>query len=315
MSPKKVLLVGAGNIARSHAAALKDTPGVVLYGVFDANAATAEGLARDFHIPNVFDSLEQAAASEADTVHVLTPPDLHLATAMPFVQAGKTVLLEKPLGVSSAECAALRCAAAASGAVVGVNQNFVFNPAYEQLKKTIASGALGKPRYLSYVYEVPLRQLTARQLSGRVGELMDGISTIHALDTSNYERADMSTRLGQIFKIRYDLYQWKFLVKFINNFLAQVTPFLFYCIGGYLALNGRLDVGQLVADAETEQRRGPIAAQHLLGEHQVGKIQLPDLLVQTVGTHDRLLGKAPFLCGKFCRQPAKPTIRGLRIIP
>lgn len=48
MSPKKVLLVGAGNIARSHAAALKDTPGVVLYGVFDANAATAEGLARDF---------------------------------------------------------------------------------------------------------------------------------------------------------------------------------------------------------------------------------------------------------------------------
>jgi len=165
VSPKKVLLVGAGNIARSHAAALKDTPGVVLYGVFDANAATAEGLARDFHIPNVFDSLEQAAASEADTVHVLTPPDLHLATAMPFVQAGKTVLLEKPLGVSSAECAALRCAAAASGAVVGVNQNFVFNPAYEQLKKTIASGALGKPRYLSYVYEVPLRQLTARQFS------------------------------------------------------------------------------------------------------------------------------------------------------
>ena len=33
-----------------------------------------------------------------------------------------------------------------------------------------------------------------------------------------------------------DLYQWKFLVKFLNNFLAQVTPFLFYAIGGYLAL-------------------------------------------------------------------------------
>ena len=91
------------------------------------------------------------------------------------------------------------------------------------------------------------RQLTARELSGRVGEIVDGIGTIHSNDTSNFERADIAARLGLIFKIRYDLYQWKFLVKFINNFLAQVTPFLFYSIGGFLALQGRLDIGQLVA--------------------------------------------------------------------
>ncbi|MBB3914732.1 ABC transporter ATP-binding protein [Rhizobium fabae] len=91
------------------------------------------------------------------------------------------------------------------------------------------------------------RQLTARELSGRVGEIVDGIGTIHGNDTSNLERADIASRLGRIFSIRYDLYQWKFLVKFINNFLAQVTPFLFYAIGGYLALQGRLDIGQLVA--------------------------------------------------------------------
>ena len=91
------------------------------------------------------------------------------------------------------------------------------------------------------------RQLTARELSGRVGEIVDGIGTIHIHDTSNYERADISARLGRIFQIRYDLYQWKFLVKFLNNFLASVTPFLFYSIGGYLALRGSLDIGQLVA--------------------------------------------------------------------
>ena len=91
------------------------------------------------------------------------------------------------------------------------------------------------------------RQLTARELSGRVGEIVDGIGTIHGNDTSNFERADIASRLGLIFSIRYDLYQWKFLVKFINNFLAQVTPFLFYSIGGFLALQGRLDIGQLVA--------------------------------------------------------------------
>jgi putative ABC transport system ATP-binding protein len=91
------------------------------------------------------------------------------------------------------------------------------------------------------------RQLTARQLAGRVGEIVDGMPSIHAHDTSNYERADIASRLARIFKIRYDLYQWKFFVKFLNNFLAQVTPFLFYAIGGWLALRGQLDIGQLVA--------------------------------------------------------------------
>ncbi len=91
------------------------------------------------------------------------------------------------------------------------------------------------------------RQLTARQLAGRVGEIVDGIGNVHLNDTSNFERADIAYRLGRIFSIRYELYQRKFFVKFLNNFLAQVTPFVFYLIGGWFALNGNLDIGQLVA--------------------------------------------------------------------
>ena len=91
------------------------------------------------------------------------------------------------------------------------------------------------------------RQLTARQLAGRVGEIVEGIIGIRVNDTSNWERAEIVGRLGRIFFIRFDIYQWKFLVKFINNLLAQVTPFIFYLVGGYLAITGRLDIGQLVA--------------------------------------------------------------------
>jgi putative ABC transport system ATP-binding protein len=91
------------------------------------------------------------------------------------------------------------------------------------------------------------RQLTARQLAGRVGEIVEGIGNVHINDTSNFERADISHRLGRIFSIRYELYQRKFFVKFLNNFLAQITPFVFYLIGGYYALEGTLDIGQLVA--------------------------------------------------------------------
>ncbi|MEL6750719.1 MAG: ABC transporter transmembrane domain-containing protein [Pseudomonadota bacterium] len=90
------------------------------------------------------------------------------------------------------------------------------------------------------------RQLTARLLSGRIGEIVDGITAVHVNDTSNYERAELSNRLGKIFFIRYELYQRKFFIKFLNNFLAQLTPFLFYVVGGYFTIIGSLNVGQLI---------------------------------------------------------------------
>ncbi|MBL8579458.1 MAG: ABC transporter ATP-binding protein [Mesorhizobium sp.] len=91
------------------------------------------------------------------------------------------------------------------------------------------------------------RQLTARDLSGRVSEIVDGAIDIRLNDSTNFERADISDRLAKIFFIRFDFYQWKFMVKFINNFLAQFTPFVFYLGGGILAIRGSLDIGQLVA--------------------------------------------------------------------
>jgi len=91
------------------------------------------------------------------------------------------------------------------------------------------------------------RQLTARDLSGRVSEIVDGATDIRLNDSTNFERSDISDRLGKIFFIRFDFYQWKFMVKFINNFLAQFTPFVFYLGGGILAIRGNLDIGQLVA--------------------------------------------------------------------
>ncbi len=91
------------------------------------------------------------------------------------------------------------------------------------------------------------RQLTSRTLAGRIGEIIDDIVNVHTNDVSNYQRADIANQLTTIFGIRFALYQWKFFVKFLNNLLAQVTPFLFYMIGGLLAISGHLNIGQLVA--------------------------------------------------------------------
>jgi len=92
-----------------------------------------------------------------------------------------------------------------------------------------------------------IRQLHTRAFAGRIGEIVDGISEIHINDTSNFEKAEISTRLGDIYYIRFALYKKRFFLKFVNEFLSQITPFLFYLIGGYFAVTGRLDIGQLVA--------------------------------------------------------------------
>src|SRR5471032_302915 len=90
------------------------------------------------------------------------------------------------------------------------------------------------------------RQLSARLLAGRIAETADGVNEIHIHGAANYERADISERLGHIFRIRFELYNKKFVAKFWNNILSQSTPFAIYLLGGYFAITGKMDVGAVV---------------------------------------------------------------------
>ena len=96
--------------------------------------------------------------------------------------------------------------------------------------------ALGKQR---------VRQV--RRLAGIIGETVGGVRDIRANDAVQYERARFSRELGVVFDIRYKIYKKKFFIKFLNNFLAQLGPFFFFSIGGYLVITGDLTLGALVA--------------------------------------------------------------------
>ncbi len=104
------------------------------------------------------------------------------------------------------------------------------------------------PRLQKTVNELAKQRVaTARNLSGRIGETVSGINEVHTNDTSHFERAHIAQRLGLIYLIRFDIYKRKFFIKFLNNFLAQLTPFFFYSIGGYFVLRGDLSIGSMVA--------------------------------------------------------------------
>ncbi|NQW12327.1 MAG: ATP-binding cassette domain-containing protein [Alphaproteobacteria bacterium] len=91
------------------------------------------------------------------------------------------------------------------------------------------------------------RVRAVRALSDRIGENISGIGEIHANDGARLSLARFTTRLDRIYDIRFEIYRRKFFIKFLNNFLAQLTPFFFYSIGGYLAITGDLSLGALVA--------------------------------------------------------------------
>ena len=86
-----------------------------------------------------------------------------------------------------------------------------------------------------------------RRLSDRIGESISTIEAVHADDGANRLRADVAYRLGSIYDIRYEIFRRKFFIKFLNNFLAQLTPFFFYSLGGYMIIEGDLSFGAMVA--------------------------------------------------------------------
>lgn len=91
------------------------------------------------------------------------------------------------------------------------------------------------------------RVRTVRTMSDKIGESVSGVLEIHANDGARYLLAGFAARLGRIYDIRFDIYRKKFFIKFLNNFLAQLTPFFFYSIGGYLVIGGQLSLGAMVA--------------------------------------------------------------------
>ena len=141
----RVGIVGAGYIADYHVHALRRLPGIDLVAVCDLDRGAAERLARAHAIPSVHADLAEMLAAEAlSAVHVLVPPDRHLAVGRALIEAGVHTLFEKPMCASAAECDALTQLAQASGLKIGTSHNFLFSPAYERLRRAHRERWLGR---------------------------------------------------------------------------------------------------------------------------------------------------------------------------
>jgi predicted dehydrogenase/nucleoside-diphosphate-sugar epimerase len=152
--------VGTGYIADFHARALRTTDGVELIAVCDAKLKSAESFAANWSVPNYYSSLEAMLQSvDLDCVHLLVPPDLHHSLAKTALNLGVHVLIEKPMCTSVAQADELVALSETNKLKLGVSHNFMFTPAYEQLRDVVKSGTIGPIDQITFHHLFELPQL------------------------------------------------------------------------------------------------------------------------------------------------------------
>ncbi|NYE96163.1 putative dehydrogenase [Psychromicrobium silvestre] len=149
----RVALVGCGSIGRTHAAVILEQPELELVALVDPVPQARDSLVTFLAgraEPALFDSIEQALATpdgDADLFVLATPSGLHISGALEVLEAGKHVVIEKPLDVDlrqaqQIEAAALR--AEQNGQLATVISQHRFDPASQVVAGAVSSGRFGR---------------------------------------------------------------------------------------------------------------------------------------------------------------------------
>ncbi len=123
----KVGVVGVGHLGKVHTKLWKEVDSTQLVGVFDENRATASAAANEYHTQN-FDHLEELIRS-VDALSIVTTTPAHYAVAKQAINAGKHVLIEKPITVTTEQAEELIELAKQKGVKIQVGHIERFNPA------------------------------------------------------------------------------------------------------------------------------------------------------------------------------------------
>ncbi|MCB1121861.1 MAG: Gfo/Idh/MocA family oxidoreductase [Verrucomicrobiae bacterium] len=138
MNPNKPIqcgVVGVGYLGQHHARIYNEIDGCELAGIYEVDPGRAAEIA-DKYGCRVFDSLE-AVAANCDAVSVVVPTDKHCEVAVPLLEGGCHLLIEKPLCVSSSEAETLLNAANRSNRIIQVGHIEHYNPVTSYLEKAV----------------------------------------------------------------------------------------------------------------------------------------------------------------------------------
>jgi predicted dehydrogenase len=188
----RVALLGTGWIMDFHARAVLEHPGAELVAAANWREPSLHRLAERYGIPRVTTDWRTLAADpEVDAVVIGTPNALHASQAIAFLEAGRHVLVEKPMAPTVAEAEAMVAAARAAGAWLMVAHCWRFHLDVRALRARVGAGELGEiVKTRSYGVHArwgPSGWFTDSELAGG-GALLD--MGVHAIDTTRYLLGD-----------------------------------------------------------------------------------------------------------------------------
>jgi predicted dehydrogenase len=125
----RVGVIGVGHLGKHHARILSSLPGATLVGVADINRPRADEIAGGTGAIAYGDARD--LAGQVDAVTIAVPTEQHLAVALPFLESGVPVLVEKPMARTVDEADQMIAAAARANAVLAVGHTERFNPAVD----------------------------------------------------------------------------------------------------------------------------------------------------------------------------------------
>ncbi len=150
--PFSAAVVGTGFIGPVHVEGLRRA-GVHVAGIVGSSPDKSQAAADQLGLPRGYATLDEVLDDpEVDSVHLTTPNRLHFAQAAAVLRAGKHVLCEKPLAMTSAETAELVRIAADSGRAAGVAYNIRFYPLCHEAAARATDGSLGDVLHVTGSY-------------------------------------------------------------------------------------------------------------------------------------------------------------------
>ncbi|MEO6996803.1 MAG: Gfo/Idh/MocA family oxidoreductase [Terracoccus sp.] len=148
MSRLGIGVIGAGNISAMHLRAYAANHHVELVAIHDLNLARAQERAQRFGVDRVYPALQELLADPAvDAVSICTWNNSHADLAIASLEAGKNVLLEKPLSKTVAEAEAIAAAVERTGKRLQVGFVRRFSANAKLLRQFIDAGDLGEIYY------------------------------------------------------------------------------------------------------------------------------------------------------------------------
>ena len=138
-------IVGCGAIGPTHAAALAGLEDAELVAVADPLAERAADLAERFGAAGIYgDAAGLLADPAVDVVCLCTPSGLHADGSVAALEAGKHVVVEKPMDVTVEACDRVLAAQRRTGRLLSVVSQHRFDPATERVKRLVDAGTLGR---------------------------------------------------------------------------------------------------------------------------------------------------------------------------